>query len=93
MPMPRQVSAQRCSGSGVDAQRDPPSADGRGMAGSARGAAVSVGIAGTLRNKPEAPAVTAGASSLPGTLPVGLLRRFLADRRRGKAGSCCGTAF
>ena len=63
-----------------------PSAEGRGMAGSARGAAVRVGIAGAVWNKPEAPAATAGASSLLGTLPVGLPRRFLADRRRGKAG-------
>ena len=63
-----------------------PSADGRGMAGSARGAAVRVGIAAAVCNKPEAPAVTAGASSLLVTSPVGLPRRFSADRQRGKVG-------
>ena len=56
-----------------------PSADGRGMEESERGAAASVGIAAAVWNKPEAPAVTAGASSLIAPLPVGLLRRFLAD--------------
>ena len=63
-----------------------PSADGRGMAGSARGAAVRVEIAAAVGNKPEAPAVTAGASSLLGTSPVGLPRRFSTDRQLGKAG-------
>ena len=47
---------------------------------------MTVGIAAAVCNKPETPAVTAGASSLLGTLSVGLLRRFLADRQRGKAG-------
>ena len=56
------------------------------MAGSGRGVGVSVGIAAAVCNKLEAPAVTAGASSLLDTLPVGLLRRFPADRRRRKAG-------
>ena len=67
------------------------------MAGSARDVGMTVGIAAAVWNKPEAPAVTAGASSLPGTLPAGLIRRFPAGRRRGKAGGlrreCCGTAL
>ena len=61
-----------CSGSGVDAQRDPH----RLKAGKWRGAAVSVEMAAAVWNKPEAPAVTAGASSLVAPLPVGLIRRF-----------------
>ena len=43
-------------------------------------------MAAAVRDKPEAPAVTAGASSLLDTLPVGLPRRFSADRQRGKVG-------
>ena len=74
-----------------------PSADGRGMAGSARDVGVTVGIAAAVWNKPEAPAATAGASSLLAPLPVGLLRRFPADRQQDKAGGlrreCCGTAL
>ena len=67
------------------------------MAGSARDVGVTVGIAAAVWNKPEAPTVAAGASSLLDTLPDGPLRWFLADRRRGKAGGlrreCCGTAL
>ena len=44
---------------------------------------------GGLRDKPEAPAVTAGASSLVAPLPVGLPRGFLADRQWG--GRCLTT--
>ena len=58
-----------------------PSADGQGMAVSARGAAVSVEIAAAVCNKSEAAAVIAGASSLPGTLPVSLLRLFRRSAR------------
>ena len=78
-----------CSGSDWDAQRDSHRltvGEWRGIGGSV---AESVGIAGAVCNKPEAPAVTAGASSLPGgyvTLPVGLLHRFPADRQGSKAG-------
>ena len=68
------------------------------MAGSERGTAASVEMAATVWNKPEAAAaVTAGASSLLAPLPVGLIRRFPADRRRGKAEGlrreCRGAAF
>ena len=63
----------------------------------AGGVGVSVGMAAAVWNKPEAPAVTAGASSLLDTLPVGLIRRFPAGRRRGKAGGLrrerCGSAL
>ena len=58
---------------------------------------MSVGMAAAVWNKPEAPVVTAGASSLIAPLPVGLLPRFPAGRRRGKSGGlrreCCGTAL
>ena len=43
-------------------------------------------MAAVVRDKPEAPAVTAEASSLIAPLPVGLLHRFSADRQRGKVG-------
>ncbi len=61
-----------------------PSAAGRGMAGSGGGVGVSVGMAAAVWNKPEAPAVTAGASSLIAPLPVGLLPRFPAGQGRGQ---------
>ena len=55
-----------------------------GMAGSARDVRVSVEFAAVVWNKPEAPAATAGAPSLLAPLPVGLLRRFSADRPAGQ---------
>ncbi len=57
------------------------------MAGSARDAAASVEMAAAVWNKPEAPAVTVGASSLLDTLPVGLIRRFPADRQGARSAS------
>ena len=95
MPRPRLVSAQRVQ-KAAWTPNGTPSADGRGMAWRARDTAASIGIAAALWNKPG-PAVTAGTSSLPGTLPVSLLRLFPADRRQDKAGGlrrkCCGTAL
>ena len=59
----------------MDARRDSHRLTVGEWRGAGRGVAVSVGIAGALRSKPKAPAVTAGASSLLGMLPVGLPRR------------------
>ena len=61
MPMPRQVSAQRVQ-EATWTLNGLPSAEGREMAGSARDVGMTVGIAAEVWNKPEAPAVTAGAS-------------------------------
>ena len=48
MPMPRQVSAQRVQEAAWTLNGTPPSADGRGMAGSARGVAASVEMAAVV---------------------------------------------
>ena len=80
MPMSRQVSAQRgqqavwpLNGTPIGYRTEWGGIGGNGP------------VRGGLR-QPRGPAVTAGASSMPGTLPVGLICRFPAARRRGKVG-------
>ena len=70
MPMSWRVSAQRVQEAARTCKGTPIGVGG--MAGSARDVAASVEMAAAVWNKPEAPAVTAGASPLAGTLPLGL---------------------
>ena len=70
----------------MNAQRDPHRLTAGEWRGERGAVTASVGMAAAVCKRPEAPAVTVGASALPGTSPVGLPLRFSADRRRGKVG-------